>query len=80
MDLESLSRQFREAEVHVANGEQLISRQRQIVSELAEDGLDTRDAKSVLSSLETSQTLNIRDRDQLRAKLSGDAGSPLIQD
>lgn len=78
MDPESLSKQLLEAEEHVAHGEWLINRQREIVRQLTDGGLDSRDAEEVLRTLETSQTLSIADRDQLRAKLDKGEPAPLV--
>ena len=69
MNREMLIQHLEEAELHVLQGEQIISRQREILSILLLDGLSTRDAEAILVTLEQSQALHVADRDKLRAAL-----------
>src|SRR5262249_36108034 len=57
------------AESHVAEGQQHIKRQREIVRALECDGRDLATAKSLLAQFEETQLLHIRDRDRLRQEL-----------
>ena len=57
------------AERHVAQGEQHIERQRQIIHDLACGGHDTTEAKRLLTQFEELQSLHIGGRDRLRQEL-----------
>ena len=62
-----------QAERHVAEGEQHIARQRELIAELERDGHDTTTAIELLRTFEQSQAGHIADRDRIRAVLSNDA-------
>jgi len=57
------------AERHIAEGEQRIERQRQIVRELHNDGRDLATAMILLTQFEELHLLHIKDRDRARAAL-----------
>ena len=70
MDSETLIWLLSEAEQHIAQGEQLLRRQREIVQRLSNVKGDTREARSILITLEESQALHIADRDRLRTQVA----------
>jgi hypothetical protein len=55
---------------HVARGEQIVARQREIIARLERAGCNTSDAKRLLLQFEELQSLHIEDREQLEKKLS----------
>jgi len=57
------------AERHIAEGQQRIERQRQIIRELHNDGRDLATAMALLTQFEELQSLHIKDRDRARAEL-----------
>jgi hypothetical protein len=57
------------AERHVAEGQQRIERQRQIIHELRGNGRDFATAVTMLTQFEELQSFHIRDRDRLRIEL-----------
>ena len=59
-----------QAERHVAEGEDRIVRQRQIIADFARSGHDLKVAKELLAQFEDMQTSAIADRDRLRAELA----------
>ncbi len=54
---------------HVAQGEQLIARQQEIVAELESGGQDASGAKQLLASFQGILQLHIADRDRLEKEL-----------
>jgi hypothetical protein len=58
------------AEDHLAIGARQIAKQRQLVSRLERDGVDTTDAIALLREMERTQELHAGDRDRLRAELA----------
>jgi hypothetical protein len=69
MDRAVLEQSLAQAEMHVAKGEDIVARQREIVAELAKDGHDVRSARELLTLFETTQALLIADRDRIRDEL-----------
>jgi hypothetical protein len=57
------------AETHVAQGEEHIIRQRNIIETLARQGHDTTAADELLRQFEETLAAHIADRDRLRAEL-----------
>ncbi len=57
------------AESHIAQGEQTVARQRQIVGELERDGHDARTARELLIQFEEILRTHFADRDRLRHEL-----------
>ena len=68
MDPAFMRRLLAEAERHVAEGEALVARQRDLIRKLERDGHGTRAARLFLKSLEETQALHIADRDRVRAQ------------
>jgi hypothetical protein len=60
MDKTFLEERPAQTERHIAKGEALINRQRQIVSELERDGHDTRPARALLTQFLESQAMQSR--------------------
>jgi hypothetical protein len=58
-----------EAEQHLAQGAVRIERQRRLIAELHRDGRDTTRAEDLLKTFLEIQSMQERDRDQLRATL-----------
>lgn len=65
-----LEQHLAQAERHVAEGEDRIVRQRQIIADLAKSRHHLKVAKELLTQFEDMQTLAIADRDRLRADLA----------
>ena len=63
-----LDRHLTQAERHIAEGEDHVTRQRQIVLELANDGGDLRTAQALLAQLEMMPAQHIADRERIRAE------------
>jgi Spy/CpxP family protein refolding chaperone len=57
------------AEEHVRAGEDRVRRQRALLEQLARDGHDTREARSLLKQFEEIQATFIAERDRLRNEL-----------
>jgi len=57
------------ADRHVAAGNRVVIRQRQLISELEADGHDTREALALLARFEGSLALHLADRDRLIDKV-----------
>jgi hypothetical protein len=55
---------------HVARGEQIVARQREIIARLERAGCDTSDAERLLLQFEELQSLHVEDCDRLEKKLS----------
>jgi hypothetical protein len=70
MDRAVLEQRLTQAERHVAEGEDIVARQREIVAELAKDHHDVRFAQELLTLFETTQALHIADRDRIQAELA----------
>jgi hypothetical protein len=70
MDRSTTEEHLQLAESHVEAGDQLVSRQRQLVSELRKHGLDTTIAVELLKSFEKAQAMHVADRDRLRKEMS----------
>ncbi|HEY7245359.1 MAG TPA: hypothetical protein VH678_15930 [Xanthobacteraceae bacterium] len=59
-----------QAERHVVQGEQHVTRQRDLVARLQMDGHDTDEALKLLSQFEELLAVHIADRDRLKAELA----------
>jgi hypothetical protein len=70
MDRVLLEQCLTQDERHVAQGEDIVARQREIVAELANDHHDVRLAQELLTLFETTQALHIADRDRIRDELA----------
>ena len=57
------------ADRHIASGNRVIIRQRQLITKLAADGHDTREAVALLARFEDLLALHLGDRDRLFAEL-----------
>jgi hypothetical protein len=55
---------------HVAGGEQIVARQREIIARLERAGCDTSDATRLLLQFEEVQSLHVAHRERLEKKLS----------
>lgn len=69
MDRALLTEHLLKAEQHVAQSEERIRRQRELVEHLATAGLDTIQAEYLLLVFEQALALHKSDRDRLRAEL-----------
>jgi hypothetical protein len=65
-----LEQHLAQAERHVADGENRIARQQQIIAELASGGYDLETAQDLLAHFEYTQESHVADRDRLRAQLA----------
>lgn len=63
-----LDRHLTQAERHIAEGEDHVTRQRQIVLELANDGGDLRTAQALLTQFEMMPAQHIADRERIPAE------------
>jgi hemerythrin len=70
MDRAMLLQHFAMTERHVAEGERLIKRQREIIAALGRKGFDTQWARELLEQLEETQTSHIAHRDRLAKELA----------
>jgi hypothetical protein len=70
MDRAMLERHLAEAEMHITESERHIARQREIVTELENDGRDLKSAQALLTQLEAMQANHVVDRDRIRAELA----------
>ena len=64
-----LRRHLAIAEEHIANGERILARQRNVVEELESGGHDSESARRLLQIFEKLQAGHIADRDRLRRAL-----------
>jgi len=55
---------------HIATGNRVIIRQRQLIGELGADGHDTREALALLVQFEELQALHLADRNRLIGELN----------
>ena len=69
VDRSELLAHLAQAEAHVATGEQLLARQRDLIARLERSGHDTTTAREVLAELERSQEIHQADRDRFLAEL-----------
>jgi hypothetical protein len=69
MDRETLEGHLQEAEARVASRDRRVANQRRLVARLERDGLDTSEARTLLTELEESRKLDIADRDRLQREL-----------
>jgi len=58
------------ADRHVASGNRVVIKQRQLVDELAHDGHDTREAVALLARFEDLLAIFLSDRDRLMHELN----------
>ena len=58
------------AERHIASGNRVITRQRQLINQLEADGHDIRAARSLLARFEDLQASHLADRDRLIKEIS----------
>jgi hypothetical protein len=70
MDRATIISYLHAAEDHVANGEEQIANQRDLISTLRRDGHDTSSAGAQLRVMEQTHMQYIGDRDRLRAELA----------
>jgi hypothetical protein len=69
MDRAILEEYLALAERHVAAGEQLVARQRELIAELERDGHDIGEATKLLDQLEQLQASHVGIRNRLRQEL-----------
>jgi hypothetical protein len=69
MDRGVLLQHLAQAERHVAEGEQLLLRQEELIAELDRDGHDTEEARVILDTLRETQALHLQDRDRIIREL-----------
>jgi hemerythrin len=60
-----------EADRHVAEGEQHVARQREMVAELERDGHDAKAARELLRQFEQTLAMHVADRDRWRGESRG---------
>jgi hypothetical protein len=70
MDRQQVLNYLEAAERHVAEGEALVTRQRNLLEDLRGQGRDLGSARDLLGRLEQAQAQQIADRDRLRALLA----------
>jgi hypothetical protein len=59
---------------HIASGNRVVTRQRQLIDELKADGHDTREALALLARFEDMLALHLSDRDRLIDELKSAGG------
>jgi hypothetical protein len=72
MDRAAKLDQLVQAEAHVAKGQDHISRQREIIAGLKQNGTDAATAELLLHRFEEAQALHIEHRDRILAELGND--------
>jgi hypothetical protein len=65
-----LRQQLARAERHVAEGHEILERQRQLITRMHELGLDTTEYAGRLARFEATQAAHIADRDRLMQELA----------
>jgi hypothetical protein len=68
-DRKILSQHLTEAEEHVASGQRIVARQRELVAQLERHGHDSRQARELLAESQATLGHQIDDRNRLRAEL-----------
>ena len=71
MDRTLLEKLLKEAEERVAQGEEHIRQQRELIAELERDGHNTSLAQELLATFEQIQKLHVAGRDRLAKELEG---------
>jgi Spy/CpxP family protein refolding chaperone len=61
-----------QARRHVAQGEQHVMRQRELVAEMERDGHDTAQSRALLKQFEELLALHVADRDRMERELAGE--------
>ena len=69
MDRAMVEKHLQQAREHVALGELHLARQREIVAELINRGVDVTEAKRLLLNFEESQLMHVAHLDRLKAEL-----------
>lgn len=69
MDRLLLERHLAMAERHIAFGERIASKQRELIGELEHNGQNSFQAKALLAAFEELQFLLVADRDQLKKEI-----------
>ena len=77
-DSPSLSSWLNRSQEHVAKGERLIARQKELVAELASRGADVSRYESLLAILEEAQRLHLAHRDRLARRLEERKSAPKL--
>ena len=72
VDRKLLLRHLAEAERHVAEGDDQIALQKDVIAELERNGLDSSSAKEALSRVEATQWTHVIVRDRIRQELDGE--------
>jgi hypothetical protein len=57
------------AERHLAEGEERLVRQQELIAELDRDGHDTKDARMILATMRETQALHRQDRERILSEL-----------
>jgi hypothetical protein len=70
MDRGTLEKDLSRAEAHVANGQERIARQHEIIAELEREGHDTVPARELLATFEKTQAMHVANRDRIASKLA----------
>jgi uncharacterized membrane protein len=68
-DRTTILKHLEQARRHVAEAEQRVAHQREIVAQLARGGHDTYEAKRLLDQFEQTRTLQVADRNRLEKEL-----------
>jgi hypothetical protein len=71
MDRELVQEHLHLAERHVAQGAELVERQRRLIEKLESDGHDTTAARTILRTLEDTQAIHVADCERLSEQLNG---------
>ena len=69
VDRAMVEKHLQQAREHVALGELHLARQREIVAELIDRGVDVTEAKRLLMNFEESQLMHVAHLDRLKAEL-----------
>ena len=69
MDRVTLHDHLAQTERHITQGQQTIARQRTLIVNLQDEGLDTQAAEDLLKQFEATQAMHIADRDRLLREL-----------
>jgi hypothetical protein len=74
MDRATIEEHLEQARRHVAEGEEHVARQQQIVDELERDGHDTTQAREVLKVFEETLATHVADQERLEQELASAGG------
>jgi hypothetical protein len=70
MEREELSKRLKQLDLQVWDVTEQVARQRKVITQLNEVGMDTNDAQLLVSRLENLLILYLQDRERLRAEVA----------